>query len=207
MISGPCGLAPVSFSAPRSCRPNAGAPVAGAAVRSAAGDSIRDRNPASNRARLRPAGWHEGAGRRQNRNLPKPLVRDCLRRDTHTQISDTHSRAYSSKSTESWSSVHLLSQTRKAFTSVSLLIPALSASSVTKKPHIPLNGAGHLSTVQPSCAACRHYIGGDPSTEISMTSKAIGKCNKKWRNLALAACLALTLCGRPARPLRPTSRT
>ena len=37
---------------------------------------------------------------------------------------------------------HLLSQTRKAFTSVSPLIPALFAPSVAKKPHIPLN-AGH----------------------------------------------------------------
>src|SRR3954453_583781 len=34
---------------------------------------------------------------------------------------------------------HLLSQTRKAFTSARPLIPVLFAHSVAKKPHIPLN--------------------------------------------------------------------
>jgi hypothetical protein len=58
---------------------------------------------------------------------------------------------------------YLLSQRRKAFTSVGLLIPALFAPIVAKKPHIPLNG-GRLGTSgrRSSSAAFCHYIGGEP---------------------------------------------
>src|SRR6478752_2689221 len=85
----------------------------------------------------------EGTGGCQNRYLPEPRTRDVYGRDTHTQIPiPTH--AHFLETTILRNSVHLLSQTRKAFTSVGGPIPALSVSNVTKKPHIPLNSAGHL---------------------------------------------------------------
>ena len=86
--------------------------------------------------------------------------------DYSNSKSDARSRAYilEIQIVESYASDdHLLSQTRKAFTSVSLLIPALFAPSVAKKPHIPLNARPSASAdCQPSCAAFRHYIGGEP---------------------------------------------
>jgi hypothetical protein len=61
---------------------------------------------------------------------------------------------------------YLLSQRRKAFTSVRLQIPALFAPIVAKKPHIPLKGGqlgvSAISGWRSSCAAFRHYIGDEP---------------------------------------------
>jgi hypothetical protein len=65
----------------------------------------------------------------------------------------------------------LLSQRQKAFTSVALLIPALFASIVAKKPHIPLKGgrlAGWVGTISgglPVGGPC-HYIGGEPFSGV-----------------------------------------
>src|SRR6202011_5720314 len=91
-------------------------------------------------------GSTEGAGRRQNRNLPKPdafgpLVRNLHVRTTRTQ-NPIPAHAHNPRIPEfriQPPDIHLLSQTRKAFTSVSLLRPVLFALSVAKKPHNPLN--------------------------------------------------------------------
>jgi hypothetical protein len=61
-----------------------------------------------------------------------------------------------------WPDIHLLSQTRKAFTSVSLLMLVFFALSVAKKPHIPLNEARPSARAGLPRAASGHYMGHGP---------------------------------------------
>ena len=196
MISGPCGLAPVSFSAAPSCRPNACARCAAAAAApTARAGNSRDRNPASNRARHPP-----GKRRRWCRPPSKPQSAKTdgldrwsamLHARTHPHSkSDARSRAYSSNP-ESSNPVARYSFVVADAKSVHQRKPSNTGAfrpKRNKKASHSVKRPGHRRTVSLPVRLSAHYIGGEPrlAAEISMTSKAIGKCDKKWRNLALA---------------------
>ena len=157
MISGPCGLAPVSFSAPRFFRPDSGARFAAAAGSARAGlviagveilPVIERRHRRGKRRRWLPAAvkiaicQNRPVAIASNRNpMPAhaqypqiPIIQcpiSCRRRETRSPAS-------------------------------ALLIPALFAPSVAKKPHIRLNGRPSVAAGGLPVRLRRHYIGGEP---------------------------------------------
>ena len=115
-------------------------------------------------------GGNQGAGRRQHRHLPKsPFGIGCARNTRTEKPMPAHALDPQIRLLESTLPIIICCRRgENAFTSVGLLISAIFAPIVAKKPHIPLNGgpdraprpapAGRRS----SCAAFRHYIGGEP---------------------------------------------
>ena len=218
MISGPCGLAPVSFSAASVLPAELPRVALALGLRRRRGPGITGIGVLIVEQRSICLGsGADGAGRRQHRNLPKPdalgpLVRNRYARNTRTQ-NPMPAHAHIPRIPElriQWPDIHLLSQTRKAFTSVSLVMPVLFALSVAKKPHIPLNEPARQCTAPAFPCGIRPLHRGMGrsaafAVEISMTSKAIVKCDGKWRILALAVLALTAVAGQPGRR-PPTSR-